>query len=229
MAKSELRLKAREMRSKGESVKVIAKTLGVSKGTVSLWVRDIILSVEQLERLHHRLITGGELGRLKGSLMQKERRLKVIEHCRKWGIRKIGRLSEKEFFLTGIALYWAEGTKKKREVSLCNSDPKMINFIISWLRKFFSISKDDLRLVVGINQIHREREDLVKKYWSEMTNIPLEQFRKTSFKKTNNKKVYVNFNEHYGTLSVKVLKSARFYYKIMGLIDALARQGSSVG
>jgi len=229
MAKSYLRLKAREMRSKGESVKVIAKILDVSKGTVSLWVRDIILSVEQLEKLHHRLITGGELGRLKGSLMQKERRLRAINSGRNWGVKKMGELSDREFFLTGVALYWAEGTKKKSEVSICNSDPKMINFIISWLRKFFLISKKNLRLVVGINQIHKGREDLVKKYWSEMTSIPIEQFRKTSFKKTNSKKIYTNFNEYYGTLSIKVLKSAGLYYKIMGLVDALARQGSSVG
>ncbi len=35
MAKSKLRLRARELRQKGESIIVIAKNLGISKGTVS--------------------------------------------------------------------------------------------------------------------------------------------------------------------------------------------------
>ncbi len=54
MAKPLLRLKAREMRAKGESVKVIARKLNVGKSTASYWVRDIILLVEQLESLKKR-------------------------------------------------------------------------------------------------------------------------------------------------------------------------------
>ena len=225
MAKSEEKIIAREMRAKGESVREIAKLLKVSKGTVSIWVRDIILSVEQMEFLLKRKIKAGELGRLKGSLMQKQKRLTLIEEGRKEGLKLLGKLSTREFLIAGVALYWAEGTKKKREVSICNSDPNMILFMISWLKKQFGVTNLDLRLVVGINQIHRERENLVKQYWSETTGIPLEQFRRTSFKITNNKKVYANFNDHYGTLSVKVLKSASLYYKIMGLIEALPMAG----
>ena len=63
MAKSELRLKAINLRSKGGSIRDIAKKLGVVRSTVSLWTRHIILSVAQLEKLHHRRIKGGELGR----------------------------------------------------------------------------------------------------------------------------------------------------------------------
>lgn len=228
MAKFELKIKAREMRLRGESVKKIAKELGVSKGTVSIWVRDIILSVEQLEKLRQNSIKGGEFGRLKGSLMQKERRLKKIERYKKWGIKKIDQISDNEFFLSGIALYWAEGGKKSRKVQFCNSDPILINFMIGWLIRFFGVKKDQLKLTVGINISHSGREDVVKRYWSEFTNIPLTQFRKTSFKKSASKKVYDNFNEHYGTLSVVILKPGNNYYKILGLIDGLSSQGSSM-
>jgi hypothetical protein len=229
MAKYELRIKARKMRSQGESVKIIAKRLGVSKGTVSLWVRDIILSVEQLETLKQRLIKGGELGRLKGSLMQKERRLKAIKDGVKWGLAKTGNLSDREYFLTGTALYWAEGSKKRGGFMLCNSDPKLIIFMIGWLEKFFEIEKERFILTVGINEIHRQREEKVKKYWSNITKIPINQFRKTSFKKSKVHKVYDNYSDHYGTLSVRVSKPAQMYYNILGLVEGLSRQGSSVG
>ena len=69
----------------------------------------------------------------------------------------------------------------------------------------------------------------IKDYWSKITGISLSQFRKTSWKKTKNKKVYLNFANHYGTLEVKVLKGSGVYYKILGLIYGLSCQGSSTG
>lgn len=213
------------MRSKGESIKEIARKLGVSKSTTSLWVRDIILSVEQLEGLQKRRLQGAELGRLRSALKQKEKRIKLIEGSKELGIKRLSNLAEREFLIAGIALYWAEGAKKTREVEFCNSDPKLINFMIDWIRKNFDIKTEDLAACVGINEIHRPREKIVKEYWSKISKIPLGQFRKTSFKKVKNKKIYDNFNEHYGTLSIKILKPARIYYKIMGLIEGLSEAG----
>lgn len=63
MAKSLLRLEARKLRKRGISVRRIAQTLGISKSTVSEWVRDIILTLEQLEMLKGACLKGGELGR----------------------------------------------------------------------------------------------------------------------------------------------------------------------
>ena len=70
MAKFELRLKAREMRSEGQSVRHISKKLKVSKSTASIWTRDIILSVDQLEKLRKSRLKGGELGRVKGATLK---------------------------------------------------------------------------------------------------------------------------------------------------------------
>lgn len=225
MAKSLLRIKARQMRAKGKSVKEIARKLNISKSTVSLWVRDIILSVEQIEQLRKRALKGAELGRFRGALMQKRRRLKLLDDSRQEGIKKLKNLTDREFLIAGVALYWAEGSRKTRSVEFCNADPKLIKFMVDWSRKNFGIEIADLKAVVGINEIHRQRENVVKEYWSKVSGIPLTQFCKTSFKKVKNQKVYENFNEHYGTLRVRILKPSRFYYKIMGLIDGLDKTG----
>ena len=223
MAKYDLRIRARKLRAKGESVKVIAKTLGVSKSTVSLWVRDIILSVEQLEKLKHRSIKGRELGRLKGALVQKERSLLKLENSKNEAIKKIGPLNKRELLLVGAALYWAEGSKKHgRRVFFCNSDPDMINLFIRWLKVCYDIGIERLAVSVSINSIHKNRDFEIKKYWSEVTNIPLEQFRSTIFIDSKNKKTYKNYNVHYGTFRVGVLKSAQYFYDIIGLIKAIS-------
>src|SRR3989344_8199771 len=111
MAKSLLRLQARELRNKGESVRSIAKQLHVAKSTASLWVRDVILSVEQLEHLRLQHVTGSEKGRLLGALKQKNERISRINLGIMEGKKLLKHLPNKAFFTTGIALYWAEGNK----------------------------------------------------------------------------------------------------------------------
>lgn len=227
MAKFLLRLEARKLRKKGISVKEIARLLSVSKSSASNWVKDIILTVEQLEILRQPSIKGAELGRLRSALLQKERRFKYAEHLKQEGIEKLSRLSDRELLVTGLGLYWGEGSKKSRKVEFCNSDPRMIKFLTLWLRRCFNVDTKSLVCRVGINSIHAKRDTRVKNYWSKVIGIPLSQFRKTSYKYVINKKVYANFEDHYGTLTVRLAKPAPLYYKIMGLIEGLAWQGSS--
>ncbi len=222
MAKLELRILARQLRGKGISVNQIASELKIAKSTVSLWVRDIVLSIDQLEALRNASVLGAERGRLKGALVQKERRLKALENYKRLGKESIGSLNDRELLIAGLALYWGEGSKKTKEVQFCNSDPQMIKLLLIWLKKCFGTELQDIRCKVGINEIHKCREKQIREYWSKMTRIPLEQFTKTSFKKVLNKKVYNNFETHYGTLSVKVKQPSRFYGRIIGLIEGLA-------
>lgn len=222
MAKSQLRLEAVALRKQGISVKEIAKKLGVSKSTASLWVRDVILSVEQLENLRKQSIKGTERGRLINAFRQKHARLSKIEHEKELGVQEFKTLSSNELKTAGLSLYWAEGDKKNRRIKLANSDPQMIKFHINWLEKIYRIPVDELSCQVGINEAHQHRDQEVREFWSQYTGIPLKNFTKTSFKKFPLRKVYENFNNHHGTLAVTVRRSARIYYKIMGQIHGLS-------
>jgi hypothetical protein len=222
MAKALLKLEARKLRRRGVSVKKIAAHLGIARSSASIWVRDIVLSIEQLEILRKSSLEGGERGRLKSALLQKERWKKNMEVFKELGINTIGALTERELLIAGLALYWGEGYKKGRRLQFCNSDPKMIKFLLYWLQKCFGIERQDIRCRLGINEIHRKRDEVVKVYWSKVTEVALDQFTKTSFKKVNNKKVYENFHEHYGTLAIEIRQPARFYGKIIGLIEGLS-------
>lgn len=230
MAKFLLRTKARLLRRHGVSVRSIATQLQVSRSSASIWVRDIVMTVEQLENLRKLNLQGKERGRLKGALMQKQRWLDAMEEHKKTGAETIGRLTSRELLVAGLALYWGEGSKKDRRVQFCNSDPKMIQFLLFWLRECFGVDSQDIHCRVGINISHAHRDDKVKEYWSKISGIPLNQFVSTSLKRVDSKKVYDNADAHYGTLSIQILKSSRYYGKIIGLIEGLsvAWQGSSM-
>ncbi len=221
MAKSKEKNKALELRQKGESIKDIAKKLKIAKSTISYWCRDIKLTPEQIERLHKKMIKGSYKGRIKGARMQYERRLKKIKELKKKGIEQIGKLSNRDLLIAGIALYWGEGSKKIRCLRFNNSDPDIIQFMIKFLKKVFNVDKNRLTAYIGINRIHKNRVKEVENYWSRITKIPRDQFTKTTLIKSKSKKNYSNFPIHYGTVTIKVRKSADLYYRIMGLIEGL--------
>lgn len=223
MAKSLLRLEARKLRGKGVSIKRIARELKVARSSVGHWVRDIVLTEEQLVLLKQSELNGKEKGRLKAAIIKKEKRKSIKEDFNSLGKMHIPSLNRHELLLVGLALYWAEGSKcdQTRRVEFCNSDPTMIKLFIKWLMDCFEVKREDLRGIVGINQIHTFRVEQVRRYWLDISGIPLEQFRKTSLKKAKRRKVYDNMNTHFGTLCIRLAKSTNLYYKIMGLIHGL--------
>ena len=221
MAKFNLRLKARQQRGKGESIRVIAKNLGVSKGSVSLWCSDLALTEEQKENLAKRANIANMKGRMIGVETNKRKKIDEIKKWEEEGIRQIGGLSNRDLTLVGISLYWAEGSKKRGVFSLVNSDPDIIKCIYTWLCHTLKIPKEDFILRVAINEMHRKRIDRVLKYWSTLLRLPRSQFRPTSFIKTPQKKVYENYDNYYGTIVLRIRRSTYLKYRILGLIHGI--------
>lgn len=225
MAKSLLHNQALNLRRQGWSVRQIASGLKISKDSASRWTKDMILSVEQLENLQKRSIAGRERGRLLANFKRRQDKKDRMETAKLYGLKTLQKLTKKELLVAGLALYAGEGVKKRREVRFCNTDPAIVNFMINWLINCFGVTINDFHCAVGINEAHREREEMVKGYWSDITGIPLSSFGQTSFKKAISKKIYENFNKHYGTLDVRLLRSTQFYDTIMGLIHGLFLPG----
>ena len=130
-------------------------------------------------------------------------------------------LREKELFVAGLGLYWGEGSKSSSGVRFCNSDPAAIDFAMKWFKKSLRIGEDRFLMYVSINEIHKKRLNDVIKFWSKITDISVNQFRKPILIRAKNKKFYENFSDHYGTLSIRISKSSDLLYQILGWIKAL--------
>ncbi len=226
MAKFKERILARKLRNKGKSIKNISQLLGVSKSTVSLWCNDIFLSDLQKDHLNQISIKAVKSGSLIANENKKRERLERVKLYESIGIKKINKLSKRELFLVGAALYWAEGGKNQRKVVFINSDPKMILLLVRWVIKCLNIPKERLILRVEINEIHKERLNIVEKYWSNLIKIPINQFRKASLKHSQVKKIYKNNSNYFGSLQLTISKGTNLNYEILGYIEGLA---SAVG
>lgn len=221
MAKSKQKIQAVKLREAGESIKEIAKAVGISKSTTSLWCRDVVLTTIQIKALHDRMVSKSYAGRMKGARAQYDARLKRIETERSNGIKEIAKLSDRDLLIAAVALYWGEGSKKSRQLTINNSDPEMIKFMMEAFRRIWKISENRFAFHVGINRIHKGRDRELKEYWSKIVGVSKSQFKKTIFIKAKNKKVYKNFSNHYGTLTIRVRKPMSIYYPMMGLIGGL--------
>ncbi len=122
-------------------------------------------------------------------------------------------------------LYWGEGTKSDRSaLAIVNSDPEIILVMKKWFKKVFQLNDEDFMPRIFINDIHRPRIKKVVKYWSSLLQLPESQFGNQVFLKMNQKKIYENYDSYYGILSLKVRRSSRLKYEILGLIDAVKKK-----
>jgi len=223
MAKFKERLKARELRRQGESIKVIAKKLKVSPSSVSFWCRDIKLSPIQIEELERRARDPYYGRRLKYALSQQKKRLEKTKRLKEEGIEEVGVLSRRELFLVGIALYWAEGFKKDTQAGFASSDPDMIKLFLRWLFDCCGYKPQDLILRVTANISHKYRIQEIQNYWVKVTKIPSENFRKPFYQRVKWKKVYKNPDKYFGVLRIRVRRSTDFLRKIHGWIEGIKR------
>lgn len=199
-------------RRHGKSYGEIKKALGISKSTISLWLRDIPLSEEHRKRLYTKQIE--ILSR--GPQSQRERRKREIELILKEAEREIPLpLSFEAYRLAGAMLYWAEG-RKTNGFGVTNSDPHLILFITKWFERIFKISPGSLKAWLNI---YPQQNDLeLKRFWSQLTGIPLENFGKSFVKPLN--RGYKKNNLYYGTISVRVPKGTDMRYRVFGWVKA---------
>ena len=221
MAKSLLKLKSRELRKQGKSIKEIASFTGVSKSSVSLWCRDIELTSRQIERLIKRKENGLKLGQINAALKKKKLRDEKIEKYEQEAIKRLGEIKKRDLFLIGLALYLGEGFKYHNRAGFTNSDPLIIKFMINWFKSFFDVPVERFAFFIIINEVHSKRDGVVKKFWSDYLGVPTNQFRKTHFVKTRQKKTYENYNNYFGTLTFRILKGADIFYRIKGFLKGL--------
>lgn len=216
--KLELKLKAQTLRKKkGLSVKEIQRRLKVSRSSVSLWVRDVKLTKEQLQRLYLNKKTGV----LKGSIIAARNKVKEREELTrklvKEGIKEIGSVSKRDRFIAGIMLYGEEGSKTDGDVSFVNSGPEFIKFMMNWFREFCKIPEDKFRAHLYLHKGLDEKK--AKKFWSRLTKIPKNQFYKTYIAVNRKNRIHKNIHLH-GVLKIR-FSSREIHRKIRGWIEGV--------
>lgn len=224
MAKSEKRIEATALRRKGFPIREIAKKLGVSKGSASIWCRDVVLTPSQIALINKNLSIKTAPGRLIGAMMNKKKRIDALSKYRLEGIKEIGEVSSRELLLIGTALYWAEGAKTIGKFIFANSNASMILLMYKFLIHTLHIPKSEIRIGIQINSIHQYRIEKVLLFWSKLLDLPTSQFDNPYYVKIKPKKVYENMDDYHGLVRLRVIKGSSLQYRLLGLIDGITHQ-----
>ena len=174
--KYEKMLEARKLRAtEGLALNEISKKLGVSKSSVSNWVRDVILTNEQIQKLneqnplYNKSISGGKA------------RSKYFRDLRK-SYQQNGKDKAKQrswLHTTGCMLYWAEGGKGSTSVIFSNSDSEMMKIFLRFLQEEMFVCKNKIVLSVNVHLNNGLTLEQVEQYWLKELKLPKECLRKS--------------------------------------------------
>lgn len=204
------KLIAQKLRKQGKSYNEILRVVNVSKSTLSIWLKDIQLTREQEHRLYFTLKQNNALKLAKRKQAVKQALIRKITLDSFHSYRE---LLKNDIFIPGLMIYWAEGDKIKTNeaVKVSNADPAIITLMMKWFREICKVPESKFRIALHIHTLHCNKD--VIKYWSNITNIPIEQFHKTQIKKTTLKH---RKNPLYnGACSIRVYDK-NLFRKIMG-------------
>jgi len=161
----------------GLSINKISEKLGVSKSTISIWVRGIKLTDEQTYKNHCNYIgiVTPEMHKLhiEKCLM---RRIKSQEE----GKKKM-RENSKDFAF-GCALFWGEGDKAQVTVGFTNTDEVMLVFFINFLRKYFEVKNEDFSIRINCYLNNNITLEKIQEYWINKFGLSKDNLIKATIK-----------------------------------------------
>jgi hypothetical protein len=217
VGKLEEKYKALALRKKGYSYNEILRQIDVSKDTISRWCRDVKLTKSQKLRLYKKKYSGGLRGCIIGAKKKQKEREELTQKLLKEGIEEIGNLSKRDKFIIGAALYFAEGSKGDEHVCFSNSDPRAIKFMVEWFRRMCRVPIKKFRGSVYLHDNLEEKK--AKRFWSELTGIPLDQFTKTYLVKNNPNRLR-KIKHQFGVFRMTI-SNVNLHRRIMGWISGI--------
>jgi hypothetical protein len=222
-AKTDDQARARALRLQGKTYDDIALELGVSKSSVSLWVRDLPRprrSPEDLTR-HMDMMRGVRNANLERTYARNRDRSRG----------EIDPFTDRDLLIAGVALYWAEGSKSKpwratKRVIFTNSDPNMVRVYLAWLR-LVGVAPEDCGFRVSIHMSADVTE--AERFWAELVGVPVEALYPPTLKRHTPKTNRQNTGDGYrGCLVVTVRRSSELYERIegwwTGIVDGVGAQ-----
>lgn len=197
-----------KLRFDGHSYREIEKLTLASKSTIGNYCRNIKLSKKQIQKLLDNKKSGLIKASILGSQSNKNKRIYQENQLLKKGIEQIGKMSNRDKFIAGIALYQGEGSKTNNAVEFTNSNPETIKFMINWLIDFCMIDKSELKFSLWLHD--NLNESTAIKFWCQFLEIKTSQFGKTYFakNKVNSRKIRKNIHEN-GIIKIRFYNSAK--------------------
>lgn len=207
---------ARTLRKQGKSINQIVAEAGLSKASVSEWVRDIILTDAQKKNISQRgrSVESIERRRTNRLANEKAKRQIIIDKAKE----DFTHITPEQLKLIGIILYLGEGGKTRRGmVRVANSDPSVIKIMLRFFKEICHVPQEKFR--GHIHTFAHADINETEKYWSEITGVPRKQFFKT-YSKPSSASLQKRNTLPFGTFDLYVCDT-KLLLTILGWIEKI--------
>lgn len=222
MARFQDKEKALALRKQQMSYSQIKNILGISKSTLSGWLKNYPLTEERIRELskNERIIEKCRETKRK----KKEKRLNDFYIEQK---KKIFPFDKRDLFIAGLFLYWGEGSKTlSSSISVSNTDPSVINFFANWATNILKIPKEKMHISLHLyNDMDISKEI---NYWSKKLNVPKNQFTKPYIKTSLSTRINQKGGFGHGTCNLRI-SNARLSEKVLMAIKAISDKYNNMG
>ncbi len=179
--------KAILLRKQGSSFGQLTKEFGVAKSTLHMWVRGVKRPEKFTKEARIRWIREIQPMGAKAQHIKREKMLEQLTYDvhKETQLASLSRETQKAML---SMLYWVEGAKGRGTLIFTNTDPKLMALFVVLLRNCYEVDEKKFRVRLHLHWYHKE--SAVKKFWSELLNIPEGQFNKTYHKQRSKERVF---------------------------------------
>lgn len=184
-----------KLRKKGFSLGRIERRLGIPRSTLSGWLKNIELSQKQKEKLIQNWKNALVKARRKAVLWhnaQKENRLLEAKGQALKTLEVVDITNRETLELALAILYMGEGTKRKVETSMGNSDPLILKFFIATLKTLYNFNPEKIKCQLNLRA--DQNPEKMKHFWSKELGVPINNFGYVNLdKRTIGSKTYPHY------------------------------------
>jgi hypothetical protein len=161
-----------KLRHDGKAANEIARILNVSNSSVYLWTKGIKLTPEQKKDIWH------------ASGRKEEWSNKCSLKRKHW--QDEGRFDAQNKILLhamGCMLYWAEGGKDRNQLNFTNSDYRMVQLFLKFLRESFLVKDENVAIAINCFTDCGMSLETIQRFWLNALGLPITCMRKCTVNK----------------------------------------------
>lgn len=190
-----LKQKAVVLRKCGVSIPKIEQRLGIRRSTLSSWFRSVRLTARQKEKLLNDWRNALVKARLKAVLWHKAQKARRLLEAREQALNVFNNIDVTDKHVIELALamlYLGEGSKATDDTSLGSSDPLILKFFLSCLKKIYNFDITGVRAELYLRA--DQSPGKIKKFWAKELHLPESNFRQINIdKRTIGSKTYPHY------------------------------------
>lgn len=180
----ELKEGAIELRKHGFSMNMIEDRYGIARSTLSGWFKNVKLTPIQKRKLLQNSKINLIAAREKAVLWHNEQKRRRLEEAKLQALHTLGKINTNNKHILELALailYLSEGSKTTVETSIGSSDPLVLKFFLSCLKKIynFDVNKIGCELHLRADQ----NPNKIKRFWAKELKLPLNNFKQVTVDK----------------------------------------------